>query len=195
VVSLLFERGAFDERSVELTAWALLWFAAGLVSHSVLEIIVRAFYAMQDTRTPVTVGVAAMSLNVVFSLTLTGLFERWGLMPHGALALANSLATTLESATLLLIMRRRLQGLEGKTILIGTLKSLLAVGGMSIGISLWLGAGVSASPWVLGLAGIVIGGVIYAGLMLLLRVNEACQLVGSARRFADRLINKANRSH
>ena len=57
VVSVLFKRGAFDEHSVALTAWALLWYSLGLVSHSVLEIIVRAFYAMQDTRTPVMIGV------------------------------------------------------------------------------------------------------------------------------------------
>jgi len=191
VVSLLFERGEFDERSVSLTAWALLWFAAGLVSHSVLEIIVRAFYAMQDTRTPVAVGVAAMSLNVVFSLVLTSWFENWGLMPHGALALANSLATTLESAVLLVIMRRRLQGLEGKTILVGTAKALMAVGGMSAAVLLWLNAAAGQSAWVLGLGGILIGGVIYAVMMLLLKVNEAQQLIGSIKRLGNRYLHKA----
>ena len=76
VISMLFQRGEFDDRSVALTAWALLWFSLGLVSHSVLEIVVRAFYAMQDTRTPVVVGVAAMALNVVFSLTFPLWFTR-----------------------------------------------------------------------------------------------------------------------
>ena len=190
VVSLLFERGAFDERSVSLTAWALLWFTVGLVSHSVLEIIVRAFYAMQDTRTPVAIGVGAMSLNVVFSLVLTSWFENWGLMPHGALALANSLATTLESALLLVIMRRRLKGIEGRVILTGTAKSLAAVGGMSLAVWLWLGSGISASAWVLGLGGIAIGGLVYAALMLLLKVDEAWQLVGSVKNLGMRFIKK-----
>ncbi|MEJ2570709.1 MAG: murein biosynthesis integral membrane protein MurJ [Anaerolineales bacterium] len=56
IVTLLFERGAFGAQSTEQVSWALLWWGVGLVGHSVLEIIVRAFYAMHDTRTPVAVG-------------------------------------------------------------------------------------------------------------------------------------------
>jgi putative peptidoglycan lipid II flippase len=184
VISLLFERGEFDARSVELTAWALLWFAVGLVSHSVLEIIVRAFYAMQDTRTPVAVGVAAMSLNVVFSLTLTGLFEEIGWMPHGALALANSLATSLEAVVLLVVMRRRLHGLEGCVVLVGSLKALLAVGLMSAALAAWLGWATGQPAWLTGLGGIAVGGLVYGAAMLLLGVDEVIGLVrAAARRF------------
>ncbi|MGH2627600.1 MAG: murein biosynthesis integral membrane protein MurJ, partial [Anaerolineales bacterium] len=68
LTALLFERGAFDASSTDLVAWALLWYAAGLVGHSLVEILSRAFYALQNTRTPVLVGAAAMSLNVILSL-------------------------------------------------------------------------------------------------------------------------------
>ena len=113
LVELLYQRGEFTARSTELVAWALLWFAAGLVGHALVEILSRAFYALHDTRTPVTVGVVAMGLNIVFSLFFTDLFAQIGWMPHGGLALANSLATGLESIALILIIRRRLQGTEG----------------------------------------------------------------------------------
>jgi putative peptidoglycan lipid II flippase len=43
-----------------MVAWALLWYAAGLVGHALVEILSRAFYALHDTRTPVTVGVITM---------------------------------------------------------------------------------------------------------------------------------------
>lgn len=119
VVALLFQRGAFDAHSTELVAWALLWYAAGLVAHSVVEIVSRAFYAFHDTKTPVLVGSVAMSLNLAFSLLFVALFRRVGWMPHGGLALANSLATTLEMTGLLVLMRRRLQGLEGRQTLRG----------------------------------------------------------------------------
>jgi putative peptidoglycan lipid II flippase len=49
IVSMLFERGEFDSRSTDLVAWALLWYAAGLVGHALVEIISRAFYALKDT--------------------------------------------------------------------------------------------------------------------------------------------------
>ena len=54
-----------------MIAWALLWYAVGLVGHCLVEITSRAFYALHDTRTPVTVGVIAMSLNIVFSLAFS----------------------------------------------------------------------------------------------------------------------------
>ncbi|HWA15390.1 MAG TPA: murein biosynthesis integral membrane protein MurJ, partial [Gemmatimonadales bacterium] len=93
LVALLYQRGEFDARSVQLVAWALLWYAAGLIGHSIMEVLTRAFYAQHDTMTPVLIGTAAMGLNVVFSFTFAWVFSKWGWMPHGGLALANSLAT------------------------------------------------------------------------------------------------------
>ena len=113
IVALLLERGAFTAELTQMVAWALLWYAAGLVGHSLLEIAARAFYALQDTRTPVVVGAGAMALNVGLSLGLAWAFSRWGWMPHGGLALANSLATALECLVLLVLLRRRTGGLEG----------------------------------------------------------------------------------
>jgi putative peptidoglycan lipid II flippase len=63
LVAMLYQRGAFMADSTQLVAWALLWYAGGLVFHSLLEVVSRAFYAMHDTRTPVTTGIFAMGLN------------------------------------------------------------------------------------------------------------------------------------
>src|ERR1041385_9185977 len=68
LVSILYERGKFSEHDVQLVAWALLWYAAGLIGHNSLEVLTRAFYAQHDTKTPVIVGVLAMGSNVVFSI-------------------------------------------------------------------------------------------------------------------------------
>ncbi len=186
VIAMLFQRGEFDERSVTLTAWALLWYSVGLVSHSVVEIVVRAFYAMQDTKTPVMVGAITMGLNVIFSLTFPGLFTRWGWMPHGGLALANSLATTLEMAALLWLMRRRLNGLESPRILKGLFKSALATAAMAGGIVLWSAYAAGQASWLVSLVGIALGGGIYALVVLILQVEEAQALVGGAARFLRR---------
>ena len=69
LVRLLYQRREFDETDVQMVAWALLWYAAGLVGHSLMEVLTRAFYAQHDTKTPVLIGAAAMGLNVVFSFT------------------------------------------------------------------------------------------------------------------------------
>ncbi|MBN2043826.1 MAG: murein biosynthesis integral membrane protein MurJ [Anaerolineales bacterium] len=181
LVSILFQRGEFDQRSLTLTAWALLWFSVGLVSHSLLEIVVRAFYAMQDTRTPVMVGAAAMGLNVVFSLTLPGVFTRLGWLPHGGLALANSLATTLEVGVLLWLMRKRLNGLRGDYVLIGAVKSTAAAAVMSAALVWWVGSLGGRSVWLVGMGGILVGGLVYWIVLILLRVDEISTLLQAVR--------------
>ena len=114
IVALMLQYGKFTEASTQLISWALLWYSVGLVGHCVVEILARAFYAMHDTKTPVLMGAVAMGLNVGLSLLFSAWFARLGWMPHGGLALANSLATGLEAACLLFLMRRQLGGLEGQ---------------------------------------------------------------------------------
>jgi len=177
IISLLYERGNFNAHSTELVAWALLWYAAGLIGHSVLEILARAFYALHDTKTPVMVGVAAMSLNVVFSFSFSALFKRLGWMPHGGLALANTLATALESIVLLVLMRKRLKGLSSRNLLKGFGQALAASLLMGSVIFVWLQKGVASSAWLVTLGGVVLGGGVYLVSILVMQVPEVQSLV------------------
>jgi len=173
LIELLYQHGdLFTAQSTQLVSWALLWYGAGLVGHCVVEIISRAFYALHDTKTPVLVGIAAMSLNLVFSLLFSALFNLLGWMPHGGLALANSLATAIEGSILLVMMRRRLQGLEGQRVMGLVGKALAASVLMSAGLGAWLNYSVNKPAWQVALGGILIGGVIYGLLIIILRVDE-----------------------
>jgi putative peptidoglycan lipid II flippase len=101
-------------------AWALQFYALGLPAHAGVEVIARAFYALHDTRTPVTVSVVAMSLNVVLSL----IFIKP--LTHGGLALANTVATTLELLGMVALIRRRLGGIEGRRLMRASSRVILA---------------------------------------------------------------------
>jgi putative peptidoglycan lipid II flippase len=182
VVSFIFQRGVFDPNSTELVTWALVWYAAGLVGHSIVEIASRAFYALHDTKTPVFVGVSAMSLNVLLSILFSRLFNAIGWMPHGGLALANSLATFLEALTLLFFMRRRLSGLEGRLLLNGTLKALLAGAIMSAVLAGWMQVMQGAGSWLVTLGGMAIGVLVYVIGLWLLRTPELAKVIGFLRR-------------
>jgi len=172
LVALLYQRGEFDAHSTELVAWALLWYAAGLVGHAVVEILARAFYALHDTKTPVFIGATAMMLNVLFSFIFSALFEKVGWMPHGGLALANTLATALEMVVLTLLMRKRLNGLRGKKILSAVLASVAGSAAMAAGLWFWIYQTGQQPAWLIGLGGVAIGSVIYAVVMIALRVEE-----------------------
>ena len=167
---------------------ALLWYAAGLVSFSMVEIVSRAFYALHDTKTPVIMLVIAMSLNLGFSLLFSAWFNRIGWMPHGGLALASSLATTLEMIGLLALMRRRLKGLEGRSLLQGTGQAFLAALGMGVVLALWLRFAPFSSNAILALGGVVLGGLIYSGLLALQGVRELRQVWGMRSAILRRFI-------
>lgn len=186
IIALLFQRGEFDVSSTEMVAWALLWYAAGLVGHALLEIVVRAFYALHDTRTPVLVGAGAMSLNVIFSLAFSAGFERLGWAPHGGLALANSLATALECSLLLFLMRKRLSGLGLRHAwkgLAGTISSALL---MVLLLLLWMRFSTGVNVFAVGLGGVLLGGAAYWAATVLLGVPEARALPGLLMQRAGR---------
>jgi putative peptidoglycan lipid II flippase len=182
LITLLYQRGQFDTLDTQIVSWALLWYAAGIVGHSIMEILTRAFYAQHDTKTPVIIGTVAMGLNVVFSIAFAKLFESIGWMPHGGLALANSLATALEAVVLFIVMRKRLNGIEGSHILRGAIPSAAGVAAMSLAIWGWLILGQNFSAWILAPLGVVIGGGIYFAALWILRVPELQYMVNGVLR-------------
>lgn len=172
IIRLLFERGEFTSQSTLSVAWAVAFYAVGLLGHAGLEIVVRAFYALHDTKTPVGVGSAAMILNVVLSIVLSRLFDAAGWVPHGGLALANSLATIVEALWLLWLLRGRLGGIEGRWLLDGLLKSGLASTGMGMALWAWLLLWPHASALWLAGAGVGMGALVYGLLTGLLQMDE-----------------------
>ncbi len=172
IVAFLFQHGAFTAETTQMVSWALAWYAAGLVFHSVLEVLVRAFYAMHDTWTPVIVGAAAMTLSIGLSLLFSALFGNLGWQPLGGLALAVSVSTALEVTTLFFLMRRRLAGIHGREIARGFGLASLGTLGMGVGLIAWLQMAVEHSSATTTAVGVALGGLIYGLLLFALRVPE-----------------------
>jgi len=177
IIAALFQRGAFNARSTEMVAWGLLWYTLGLMGHSLVEILSRAFYAMHNTRTPVMVSVGAMSLNVVLSVAFSALFVQLGWMPLGGLALANTVATSLEAVALLVLIRNRMGGIEGRSLARGFGLIAIATLGMSLALLAWEGAAGQLGALGVSLGGIAIGGLVYAGAALALKIPEMWLMV------------------
>jgi putative peptidoglycan lipid II flippase len=181
IVQLIYQRGEFTPYSTRLVGWALLWYAAGLVGHAMVEILARAFYALHDTRTPVLIGIAAMSLNAIFSYLFSAMFSRVGWLPHGGLALANSLATALEMIGLLVIMRKRLSGINGSAIRTALLAALGSGAAMAAAILVWKSASGALPNAILSLGGILIGMLVYGFGLWALKNRELEMLIQAVR--------------
>ena len=130
IVALLFRRGAFTVDTVRLTAYALLFYAAGLWAFSAVRIVVSIFYALQDTKTPVKIACISVAANIVLSIVLMQY------LAHGGLALATSLASMVNLALLLYLLRRRLGRLGMKKTATSVFKSALFAAAMGAGV--WL---------------------------------------------------------
>jgi putative peptidoglycan lipid II flippase len=182
IVTVLFERGEFSRPAVEGTAAALLYYAVGLCAFAGLKVVVPAFYALQDTKTPVKIGTYAMLLNLGLSVAL--------ILPmrHGGLALATSLAAYFNLVGLLVLLRRRLGPMQGRSVLRSACK-VLVVSVLIAALAGWWGRlalehATTGGIRALALGGIVLGGTLcYSGLMLLWRSEEAVFLLEMGRRW------------
>ena len=106
ITRIFFERGEFNEYSTRITSMALLFSAVGLVSFGGAKIMVTAFHATQDTATPAWVGFWCLLINTVFNFSLMGPLK------IGGIALASSIASTVNFLVLFSIMNKKIQGLS-----------------------------------------------------------------------------------
>ena len=111
IVNILFERGEFDAVSTVNTGIAVGYYCAGLLGFVGVKIFVSGFYALGDTKTPVKVASVAMLVNIIFNLILMGPLQ------HGGLALATSIASFVNLAILIYLIRGRLGNIDGPRIL------------------------------------------------------------------------------
>lgn len=184
-ISILFEHGAFDTESMILVAYGLQFYLLGLVAHSLLEIVVRGFYALQNTWIPVTVGIVAMSANVALSFAFVGRLS------FGGLALANSVATTAETALLIWLISRRMGGLHWGSLASSAVRTVAAALVMAAGAWAWgrwvyVNIYLDGQPalnddWLTALGGALLAVLLYAGMGWLLRSAELRLLVDAAR--------------
>lgn len=105
-VRLVLQRGAFDQTSLAYTVLPLLGYATALPAFAASEILIRAFYAVQQTWKPVLVGLLQVGLNILLgSLVLTLGYST------GMLALAFSLANNIEALLLVVLLQRQMPGI------------------------------------------------------------------------------------
>jgi putative peptidoglycan lipid II flippase len=179
LTAVFYEYGAFSASATARTASALLFFALGLGGHIVVHVLTRAFYAMQDTRTPVLWAVVAVGVNVPLMAALVG--------PMGVegLALALSISAVLEVLGLLWSLHRRIESIEGAAILrtlgravvAGAAAALVMLGALTVAEASLAGLLDNAVGRVLVLlAFAAIGGAIYLVVAAALRAPEIAQV-------------------
>jgi len=182
IVHLFFEHGTFTAQDTAQTALTVLCYAVGLWAFGGVRIIVSAFYSMQDTKTPAISAAIAVAANILFSLAL--------MSPLGAagLALATALAAMVNGGILVVVLNRRLGGVEwgsvGRTLL-----RVMAACVPMVTVCWWIADAqvwshpddwIAKSAMLLVAIGLSVGG--YLGAHVLLRSEELDVVWGMVRR-------------
>ncbi len=190
IIQLFFQRGAFDPFSTAMTTKALFCYALGLWAFSANRVLVSAFYALQDTKTPVKIATMTLLANVGFSLLFMGPLK------HAGLALATSLASSMQFFILTFCLKRISGIFYLRPVVFSALKSLTAAAVMGVSLYFvlleWRGSGVQSSIHLALMSGVLVaGGVLgYVALTIALRCRELASMKdlikpGRRKRWAD----------
>jgi len=107
ILITLFQYQAFQADDVAMSAMSLVAYAAGLPAFIAVKVLAPGFFARQDTRTPVKIGLIAMLANFIMNLLFVGAMVHWGMAgPHAGLALASSVSAFLNAGLLYRGLRR-----------------------------------------------------------------------------------------
>ena len=129
IVTLLFGRGAFTPEAIDMTANALFYYSIGMIAFGLRDILSRAFYALQDTKTPMINAAIAVVINIILNLALS----RY--LGIGGLALATSIATIVGTLLFFVTLRKKIGGFGLKEITISFIKICMA--SIIMGILAW----------------------------------------------------------
>jgi len=106
IIRLLFERGEFSGFSTQRATWALVCLAPGLVAFSTVNVLVRAFYALGDTRTPMKISMVCLGLNLAIAAVLVVPLHQ------GGLGIANTITSAVNVGLLGFALRKKLARLD-----------------------------------------------------------------------------------
>jgi putative peptidoglycan lipid II flippase len=180
IVELLFGYGKFDAADIDRTAGTLAAFLFGLPAHASIAVLARAFYARQDTRTPVVAAIVAVVINTGLGILFVGTLGLPGL------AAAIAIAAWIEATLLLTLLGRHVPTFERAAVIrvLGESAAAAAVAAVAAIAVAGALAGLLApgSPKVSILIGIAVatlaGGAAYVGVALVLRIPELPSIVG-----------------
>lgn len=170
IIKLLFERGEFTSKDTIITGQVLACYAIGMLASGIRDILVRVYYSLQDTKTPMKNSILCVLFNLVFNLILIKYLETPGL------ALATSISANLAVVFLTINLRKKIGRLNGKTMIVTLIKTGLSGLVMAIGVVFAHSKLVAISSTLALVASVGVGAIIYTVMVFILKV-DACDYV------------------
>jgi len=177
IVNLLFQRGEFTYEATEGTVYALNFYSLGLWAFVGSKVVRTPFYSMQDTKTPLKIALLSVAINIICSIIF------FGPLKHGGLALALSIATSVNFVALFILLRKRLRRIDGRKILKSFIKISIAsiIMGMTghglVRGDMWRESGMVVEKSLMLIGVIILCILIYLLIMYLMKGEELLYLM------------------
>jgi len=189
IVRLLLQHLHFGSADTEMLATVVFYFVLGLVFFSVFMLILKVFYSMQDTKTPMIIAAVIVAINIAVDFIYFYSFHT-DVTKVGGLALGNTTAYFVGAIAVWIVLWRRLGHLDGRRVAISVLRTAAAsaVMGvacyfMALGIEKWLGVGSFGTQLLQVTLALVIAAVVYLGIMMLFKSEELAAMRSVLARF------------
>ena len=122
IIAAIYQGGRFEVYDTEQTALALTYYAVGLVGYAAFKVLAPAFYALNDSRTPMVVSLTTIAINLVAVILLL----RYTNLGHAGMALSTSVVALFGFVVLFWILRNRIGGIHGRALVTSITKVALA---------------------------------------------------------------------
>jgi len=177
IVEMLFGRGAFDERAVQMTSSALFFYSIGMIGYGLREVLAKVFYSMKDTKTPTRNAVIALLMNIILNIVLSKFLGIAGL------ALATSISAIVCTGLLFVSLRKKIGSFGLKEISISFIRITIASVIMGAVAKISYNMMIVVVSKNLSLIGsIIISGMVYFVVTLSMRIKEVHEIVLNIKR-------------
>ncbi len=164
IIKLIYERGEFTATSTYLTGGALTYYAIGMIGYGLMEILNKAFYAMQDSKTPMKISALAIIMNILLSIGLVKVNDYLGL------PLAASVTSIITAILMIYAINKKMNGIVDKKTTVECAKTIVSA--LIMGVVVYLIAKINIKHQIITLAVSVLSGVIVYFITMLVLKSE-----------------------
>jgi len=111
IISIIFKRGAFDEKAVDLTASAFLFYSPAMIAYGLRDVLNKAFYSVQDTKTPMYNSLFGVFINIILNIVLVKNMKVAGL------TFASTVSAIITTIILIVSLNRKMKGIGVRSML------------------------------------------------------------------------------
>ncbi len=167
IISVIYERGEFTAESTLITSSILTFFSVGIIGSGIVEVMNKAFYAKQDTKSPLIAGIIMIIINVILCVTLSKFLDVKGL------ALATSITAIVNAITLMYMANKNVKIITKE---LGTFIAKVIISALVMGVVVYLLNNYLQASSLINIFRMIIGAVMgvvtYYLMTYLLKANE-----------------------